>query len=49
VATNKMSAAAAAAGPDGLFDADLQAWYANPERAFDGWLARRPVLAQAAE
>lgn len=40
MATNKMSDAAAAAGPDGLFDADLQAWYANPERAFDGWLAR---------
>lgn len=26
--------------PSELFDADLAAWYAHPERAFDGWLAR---------
>ena len=25
---------------DDLFDADLAAWYRQPERAFDGWLAR---------
>ncbi|WP_066742813.1 tyrosine-type recombinase/integrase [Cupriavidus sp. D384] len=25
---------------DELFDADLAAWYRQPERAFDGWLAR---------
>ena len=25
---------------DDLFDADLAAWYQQPERAFDGWLAR---------
>ncbi|WP_407923287.1 tyrosine-type recombinase/integrase [Cupriavidus agavae] len=27
------------AAPD-LFDSDLASWYAHPERAFDGWLAR---------
>lgn len=25
--------------PDALFDADLDAWHRQPERAFDGWLA----------
>jgi len=26
--------------PDALFDADLDAWRSQPERAFDGWLVR---------
>lgn len=43
MATNTMSDAVAGAartsGAEDLFDADLAAWYAQPERAFDGWLA----------
>lgn len=33
---------------DELFDADLAAWYRQPERAFDGWLARHGFRAGTA-
>ncbi len=35
-----ISANGPAKPPSALFDADLEAWRTQPERAFDGWLAR---------